>query len=106
MIDSRLVAAISVVMMTVVLIHRIATSLTTVYWTRYSIDSLKIGKLIVILMMMMMMMMMMIMVVMMLQMMRMMMVIIIIIIIIMMIMMIMIMMMNRRIIFTPIRQHL
>ncbi len=105
MIDSRLVAAISVVMMTVVLIHPIATSLTTVYWTRYSIDSLKIGKLIVILMMMMMMMM--IMVVMMLQMMRMMMVIIIIIIIIMMmIMMIMIMMMNRRIIFTPIRQHL
>jgi len=104
MIDSRLVAAISVVMMTVVLIHPIATSVTTVYWTRYSIDSLKIGKLMVILMMMMMMMMM-IMVVMMLQMMRMMMVIIIII-IIMMIMMIMIMMMNRRIIFTPIRQHL
>jgi len=94
MIDSRLVAAISLVMMTVVLIHPIATSLTTVYWTRYSIDSLKIGKLIVILMMMM------IMVVMMLQMMRMMMVMIII--MIMMMIIIMILMMKRRIIFTPI----
>ena len=102
MIDSRLVAAISVVMMTVALIHPIATSLTTVYWTRYSIDSLKIGKLIVILMMMMMMM---IMVVMMLQMMRMMMVMIIIMIMMIMMMIIMIMM-KRRIMFPPIRHHL
>ena len=100
MIDSRLVAAISVVMMTVALIHPIATSLTTVYWTRYSIDSLKIGKLIVILMMMMM-----IMVVMMLQMMRMMMVMIIIMIMMIMMMIIMIMM-KRRIMFPPIRHHL
>ena len=98
MIDSRLVAAISVVMMTVALIHPIATSLTTVYWTRYSIDSLKIGKLIVILMMM-------IMVVMMLQMMRMMMVMIIIMIMMIMMMIIMIMM-KRRIMFPPIRHHL
>ena len=104
MIDSRLVASISVVMMTVALIHPIATSLTTVYWTRYSIDSLKIGKLIVILMMMMMMMMM-IMVVMMLQMMRMMMVMIIIMIMMIMMMIIMIMM-KRRIMFPPIRHHL